>query len=67
MLADPKVAELPHIKTMRDTVPLGRFGDPNDFAQLVVFLASDESSYITASEFFIDGGLTRVSYPSERG
>jgi len=67
MLADPKIAEMPHIKMMRDTVPLGRFGDPNDFAQLVVFLASDESSYITASEFFIDGGLTRVSYPGVRG
>lgn len=49
---------------MRDAVPLGRFGDPAEFAQLVVFLASEESSYITASEFFIDGGL---SYAGQRG
>jgi 3alpha(or 20beta)-hydroxysteroid dehydrogenase len=67
MLSDPKIAEMPHIKIMRDTVPLGRFGKPEEFAQLVLFLASHESSYITASEFFIDGGLTRVSYPSPRG
>jgi 3alpha(or 20beta)-hydroxysteroid dehydrogenase len=61
MLADPEVANQPHIKAMNDAVPLGRFGRPEEFAHLVVFLASDESSYITASEFFIDGGLTRVS------
>lgn len=67
MLADPEIAEQPHIKMMRETVPLGRFGRPDDFAHLVVFLASDESSYITASEFFLDGGLTRVSYPGVRG
>lgn len=66
MLADPAVARMPHIQRMRETVPLGRFGRPEEFGHLVVFLASDESSYITASEFFIDGGLTRVSYTNER-
>jgi 3alpha(or 20beta)-hydroxysteroid dehydrogenase len=64
MLADPEVSKLPHLKAIQDAVPLGRFGDPAEFGQLIVFLASDESSYITASEFFIDGGLTRVSYAS---
>jgi 3alpha(or 20beta)-hydroxysteroid dehydrogenase len=57
----------PHIQKMRATVPLGRLGRPEEFGQLVVFLASDESSYITAAEFFIDGGLTRVSYANDRG
>jgi len=66
MLADPVVAAMPHIQRMRETVPLGRFGRPDEFGQLVVFLASDESTYITAAEFFIDGGLTRVSYTNER-
>jgi 3alpha(or 20beta)-hydroxysteroid dehydrogenase len=66
ILEDPDVARMPHIQQMRETVPLGRFGRPEEFGHLVVFLASDESSYITASEFVIDGGLTRVSYPSER-
>ena len=67
ILEDPAVARMPHIQRLRETVPLGRFGRPEEFGHLVVFLASDESSYITASEFFIDGGLTRVSYTNEPG
>lgn len=61
MLAEPVVAAQPHIRRMRDRVPLGRFGRPEEFGRLVVFLASDDSSYITAAEFFTDGGLSRVS------
>ncbi|HHY65720.1 MAG TPA: glucose 1-dehydrogenase [Alicyclobacillus sp.] len=38
--------------------PMGRLAEPLDIAQVVLFLASDESSYITASEFVIDGGAT---------
>ncbi|KAI9013564.1 short-chain dehydrogenase/reductase SDR [Hyaloraphidium curvatum] len=40
------------------TVPLGRHGEPEDVAEAVVFLASDESSFITGSELVIDGGYT---------
>lgn len=40
--------------------PLGRLGDPVDVAKLVLFLASDDSSYITATEFVIDGGMTAL-------
>ena len=61
MITAPHVAQMPHIQRMKQTIPLGRFGRPEEFGQLVVFLASDESSYSTASEFFIDGGLSRVS------
>ena len=39
------------------TVPLGRLGTTTDIAGLVAFLASDESSYCTGSEFVIDGGV----------
>ena len=39
-------------------VPLRRVADPTDVAQLAAFLASDESSYCTGSEFVVDGGLT---------
>ena len=38
-------------------VPMGRFGEPREVAQAAVFLASDESSFVTASTFLVDGGL----------
>jgi NAD(P)-dependent dehydrogenase (short-subunit alcohol dehydrogenase family) len=39
-------------------LPMGRFGEAAEIAQAALFLASDESSYITGSEFMVDGGLT---------
>ena len=39
-------------------VPMGRFGEPEEMADAVVFLASDESSFITASTFLVDGGIS---------
>ena len=45
-------------------IPLGAVGEPEEVADLVLFLASDESGYITGSEFVIDGGwhLTEGNY-----
>ena len=40
------------------TIPLGRFGKPNDIAGIVVFLASDESSWMTGTVIPVDGGVT---------
>lgn len=40
------------------TIPLGRFGKPADIADLAVFLASDESSWLTGAAIPVDGGLT---------
>ena len=39
-------------------VPMGRFGEPEEMANAVLFLASDESSFITVSTFLVDGGIS---------
>jgi NAD(P)-dependent dehydrogenase (short-subunit alcohol dehydrogenase family) len=43
-----------------NSIPLGRFGTPDEVAKAVVFLASDDSSYITGTELFVDGGFAQV-------
>jgi NAD(P)-dependent dehydrogenase (short-subunit alcohol dehydrogenase family) len=47
-------------KMVASAIPLGRFGWPDEVAKAVVFLASDESSYITGAEIFVDGGFAQV-------
>jgi NAD(P)-dependent dehydrogenase (short-subunit alcohol dehydrogenase family) len=42
---------------MQDRIPLKRFGQPEDIAKLVTFLASDDASFITGGEYNIDGGI----------
>lgn len=44
-------------QAMQNRVPLKRFGQPEDIANLVAFLASDESSFMTGGEYNIDGGI----------
>jgi NAD(P)-dependent dehydrogenase (short-subunit alcohol dehydrogenase family) len=48
-------------------IPMGRFAQPEEIAQAAVFLASDESSYITASTFLVDGGLSGAYLTPETG
>ena len=48
------------LKMLSDSVPLGRLGTPDEIAKAVVFLASDDSSYITGTELFVDGGFAQV-------
>ena len=41
-------------------VPLGRMGEPDEIAKAVVFLASDDSSFVAGVELFVDGGMVQV-------
>jgi NAD(P)-dependent dehydrogenase (short-subunit alcohol dehydrogenase family) len=42
------------------TVPLGRFGTADEVAKVAVFLAADDSSYVTGTELFVDGGVAQI-------
>ena len=51
---DPQAAE----KRVLSFQPLGRIGTPEEIANFVAFLASDEASFITGAELVIDGGMS---------
>jgi NAD(P)-dependent dehydrogenase (short-subunit alcohol dehydrogenase family) len=51
--ADPAIKAL-----MESRIPMGRYGEPDEVAYCVLFLASDESSFVTGSELVVDGGWT---------
>jgi 3(or 17)beta-hydroxysteroid dehydrogenase len=46
------------MESLSEEIPLGRFGTPEEVAYAVLFLASNESTYITGTEVIVDGGLT---------
>jgi len=49
-----------HLKMLANSVPLGRLGTTDEIAKAVVFLASDDASYINGAELFVDGGAAQV-------
>ena len=53
-LADPA-----KVKRLQEIVPLRRMGTPEEVAEVALFLASDRSSYVTGSTYFVDGGIVR--------
>jgi NAD(P)-dependent dehydrogenase (short-subunit alcohol dehydrogenase family) len=48
------------IKFAETTTPLGRLGDPDEIASAALFLASDDSSFVTGIELFVDGGSAQI-------
>jgi NAD(P)-dependent dehydrogenase (short-subunit alcohol dehydrogenase family) len=59
LLASSEVGEQ-RKKMISNAVPLGRLGTADEIAKAVVFLASDDASYITGTELFVDGGFAQV-------
>lgn len=47
-------------KSLAAAVPLGRIGDPDEIAKAALFLASDDSSFVTGIELFVDGGMAQI-------
>ena len=44
-------------KRITETLPLGRFGSPDEVARAALFLASDDSAFVTGHELSVDGGM----------
>ena len=57
LLADLFPSEEEELKRL-NRIPLGRFGLPEDIVYAALYLASDESSWMTGTEFVVDGGIT---------
>ncbi|HYN89040.1 MAG TPA: SDR family oxidoreductase [Ardenticatenaceae bacterium] len=56
-MTEEKIEDPSKLEQAKETIPMGRPGQPQEVANLALFLASDEASYITGSSFFVDGGL----------
>jgi NAD(P)-dependent dehydrogenase (short-subunit alcohol dehydrogenase family) len=57
-MTEARRGEPGHYEYMVSRIPLGRYGEPDEVAHGVLYLASDESSFVTGSELVIDGGWT---------
>jgi len=59
-LGNTKEKQEQAVAFLTSQIPLNRFGTPDEIAKSVVFLASDDSSYITGAELFVDGGVGQI-------
>jgi 3alpha(or 20beta)-hydroxysteroid dehydrogenase len=60
MMTEVTGGDASRLERLQRTVPMRRVAAPEEVAKLALFLASDDSSYCTASEFIVDGGVTAV-------
>jgi NAD(P)-dependent dehydrogenase (short-subunit alcohol dehydrogenase family) len=60
LLASAGPGAVERLKEISSAVPLGRVGTPEEIATAVVFLASSDSSFVTGTELFVDGGFAQV-------
>ena len=62
LATDPVISNPPIFfqRMVLDRIPLGRVGQPEDVARLALFLASDESEWISGAHIVVDGGLTAL-------
>jgi NAD(P)-dependent dehydrogenase (short-subunit alcohol dehydrogenase family) len=61
-IATPLTAGSPQdaIEKLASTIPMGRMGEPDEVARAALFLASDDSSFVTGIELFVDGGRAQI-------
>jgi 3-oxoacyl-[acyl-carrier protein] reductase len=45
---------------MEQSIPLGRYGEPEEFARVAVFLGSSANTYVTGQTFVVDGGMVKA-------
>jgi len=60
LLTEMTAASPRRVEAIRSQTPLRRFGTPEDVANLAVFLASDDASYITGQSYSVNGGVTMI-------
>lgn len=60
LLGGEVTADHPQVRALIEAIPMKRMGKPSELGGMVVFLASEDSSYVTGAEFFVDGGASAV-------
>lgn len=59
----PTLQDEAKVRELSRIIPLGRIGTPEEVAQVALFLASERSSYVTGSTYYVDGGMVRFAEP----